>query len=210
MYFWEYILNADRDSDLSDPRKGRNWFFSQHRFEFWSPPYEGERPVTKLWKSSVLSKPWTANIRALRYLGASVARFDSRVPAADEETAIDLCQAYIERLVPFVVFDPPDVELELNLHDFKDDARMTKGEQSVAYALDVFWQLAFGSLAIPSFPRVCRHCGGELKVTPTGRQPLRDYCSECRHSAWRKEQGEAAMRAKWVAQKRRQRARGSN
>ncbi|MBX9625095.1 MAG: hypothetical protein K2X82_14915 [Gemmataceae bacterium] len=242
MTLWEYILTADRSADLADPARARDWLLGQDRLWYWPPPARlywfppdwlgVGRDGRKGWKGGVAPDGWSANVRALRRMGALSAGFRGRTPASPAAQALAICQRYAGQLVP-VVYSPEsgipgsdgDVGVAIGtrlatggllaaelapspiLEEGTGRGKLPKAAWMVTCLVEMFWQYAFGTLTFTGFPTVCRRCGMGLDLTPTGRPPSRDLCGDCRLPAWREEQGADAMRARWAEQKRRQRAR---
>jgi hypothetical protein len=213
MQLWEYLLTADKESDLRDLAAAKAWLFSQ----WWWPksPGDPEVPDELPW-TSLAQERWARNLLALRWQARQMGKSQQfREVVQDKDAATVLRPVILDyialmRPVPVLGFKKEDDSIYIggtmlapasqgNPHGTANTAMFTRDD------LDFFWQVVYLSLLNEGAAPVCEKCGRPLdETTPLTERPTRRrWCGSCRYQRWKDRAGD--VRAKWKADKLKQR-----
>jgi hypothetical protein len=216
MELWEYLLAADRRSDLSEPAAAWAWIQTQP----WGSATEGGR-----WTDRAKAE-WRPNLLALRGIARRLQRKRPRRLTEDQVAALRdedwVAYRYIRLMHPCALHPDGgsavlfgDAYLGFRLMPTRPvvGSAALMGRESLdgtpeEYWIDdwaVFWQVVFHSLLQDGGPAVCQTCGAFLgRQTKTGRHKKQRQCGKCRWRKWRAKQPKKKMREKWKQDKRNQ------
>lgn len=226
MQWWEYVLQADRERDLTDPAAAAEWFtpvprrlrlFVRLKWEDDPKPFEG-----------AVSEKWQEGLRALRSLAGRLKGVQTRKPGVHPSDADWVFRGYVGRVRIEIEDDQDEKEMEEHLlkHDklppltaatfrgvsigwgtylpLKREKELGKYWSQVAEAVDCFWRIVFGSLATDQLPPICADCGVPL-CGPRGRKSRAERCKRCTFKAWYARQPKNELRKRWRGDKAEQR-----
>lgn len=249
MYVWEYVLQADKDRDLTDLGQVVEWLAEAKTFSHVGEFDEGaiERLGEK-WPVA-LAAMWVKNVNALRSIAARLKNKKARRSTIAALEADEVFHERIRMLRPAILWNVPDdairpakredvtpksvadlggtvgrylrdVTIPLDSSNFVGIRLLPDLAHSAvtllpqfdirwagpAVALDVLWQIVFGSMVDDYFQTVCAKCGVPLGLTPKGRRPRAGLCKSCANKQWLRNQPKEKLRERWKANKAAERA----
>lgn len=205
MELWEWLLKADQQFDLSNPKTALAWL---EKSTWWSKlNADHSKPVMGL-ESESAQTDWKRNVLSLRALAKKMkkkrVRQSPAMPSFQE--ALAALQSAVGMLKVIAV--PVERPARLDILWLTYAVVYTKPDSDRAQRVffpEYFWPQVFRSFVEGGSP-VCERCGDDTGgLTKKGRQRRQRLCKKCRWLKWREKQSADTMRRKWRADKEEQR-----
>jgi hypothetical protein len=175
---WRYVLECDRQVDLTKPAGGRDWFRGL-------PEVVTGLTAPRAW-SRTAGEEWARCIHALRFLTERLNNYQPARPAQiDSLTADGVANRYVKEL-HVSLYDEAAERRELTASNFVGlRVQSPRTPTTPAPEFTAFFQRVFGSLFSPAVEPICGVCAKPLPPTAGGRPSRRETCKACQQAkAW--------------------------